>query len=106
VLTDALGEGGARKTLLLAGATDVQISLDAVADAKLLVITTVPKDPNEDPTEILLRFNSITGEQRSVAPLADCKEGFLVLTTTGLTSLFASNPGATDTELTVGLAGD
>ena len=106
LVTDREGEGGAWKTLLAGGATDVQIPLDSVAEVHLLGIITAPKDPNQDPSNVLVRFNSITGEQRTIAPLADCKEAIMFFTTDGITSLHASNAGSTDMELILFVAGD
>jgi hypothetical protein len=105
-VSDRLGEGGSWKMLLAASAVDVSIPLDSVADVNLFGIIATPKDPNQDPQDILIRFNSITGEQRTISSLSDCKEGLALLSTAGITSLFASNPGAADMEIILIVAGD
>lgn len=105
-VTDKQGEGGSWKTLLVGGATDVQIPLDSISEVRLLGIITTPKDPNQDPSNVLVRFNSISGEQRTIAPLEDCKEAIMFFTTDGVTSLYASNPGSIDMEMIIFAAGD
>lgn len=106
VVTDKPGEGGGWKTLLVAGATDVQLPLDSIAACKLLIIRTNAKDPNQTPNEIRIRRNLIGAEQIGIVPLTDSKEGHFLLTTDAITALFASNPGAVDMELTIIAAGD
>jgi hypothetical protein len=106
IVTDKQGEGGGWKTLIAAGATDIQIPIDSIADVRLLVLRTTVKDPNQAPSDILIRRNLITAEQIQITPLQDIKEGHFLLSTEGLTALFASNPGAVDMEMTILACGD
>lgn len=106
VVTDKPGEGGGWKTLLAAGATDVQLPLDSIAACKLLIIRTNAKDPNQTPNEVRIRRNLITNEQIPIVPLPDSKEGHFLLSTDSITALFASNPGAVDMEMTIIAVGD
>lgn len=106
VVVDSQGEGGSRKFTLAAGVVDAQMCLGDVTTAKFVAIRTNAKDPNRDPNAILIRRNLITAEQILVAPLATAKEGHLLLSTDGLTALFGSNPGSTDMEITLFVAGD
>lgn len=106
VVTDKLGEGGMWKTLLAAGATDVQIPLDSISEVNFLALKTVTRDPNQTLTPVLIRKNSNTGEQLSVEPVGDCRQGQMAIATSGVTALFASNLGTADIELIVIAAGD
>jgi len=106
VVSDGYGEGGSRKMTLDAGAVDVQLAMGNVTDAALLIIRTNAKDPTQDPVEVRVRLNVITADQLKIVPLSGTKEGHMQLSTTGLTGLFASNPGAIPMEITVGVVGD
>jgi len=106
VVDDSLGEGGARKITLPGSAVDVAISMCDVADAKFLAIRVEPKDPNDDAHRVNFRLNSPTGDEIPIIPLGSDKEAYLMMTTTGLVSLYATNTGATDMSLTLFVAGD
>jgi len=106
IVTDKQGEGGGWKTLVAAGATDVQIPLDSIADVRFLALRTTVKDPNQTPSDIIVKFNSAMGEAHTIVPLQDIKEGHFLISTEGITSLYASNPGAVDMEMTILAAGD
>lgn len=106
VVDDTQGEGGARKVTLPAGATDVSIPMCDVADAKFFLLRMTPKDPNDDCHEVKIRLNLITNAEIPIEPLGTSKEGYFLVTTTGLTALFATNTGATDMSLTLFVAGD
>lgn len=106
VVSDKVGEGGGWKTLLAAGATDVQIPLDSITEINFLAIRTTAKNPNDTLPGILIRLNSNTGEQRTILPVGDCRQGHFLVSTENVISLFASNPGAVDVELTLAVAGD
>ena len=106
IVTDKQGEGGGWKTLLAAGAVNVQLPLDSITTARLLVIRTNAKDPNQTPANINIRRNLIGAEEILIKPLTDAKEGHFLLSTDGLTALFASNPGTVDMELTILVVGD
>jgi hypothetical protein len=108
VVTDSLGEGGTRKFTLAGGATDVAIDLGNVSSAKLILVRTAPKDPNETLPEVRLRLNSVVGEEISVSPIASSvKEAHGLLSSTGITALYATNSSASvEVELTVAVAGD
>lgn len=106
-VSDDMGEGGARKFTLAGSAVDVPLSLGNVASAKLVLIRTVSKDPTVALPEVKVRLNLITGEQISLLPVGShAKEAHLLLTSAGVTALFASNIGTTDVELTLAVAGD
>lgn len=104
-VTDVETKGGTWKTVLLAGATNVQLYLDNITTAQLLVIRTLSVDPNVAPVGINIKRNSTSGEAILIQPLGDIKEGIFVITTDGLTSLYASNSGAVDMNLVLSVAG-
>lgn len=106
VVSDAQGEGGNWKTTLVAGATDVAIQLGNVSSVAFLAIRTNVKNPLDTPTAITVKKNSATGEPITVEPLPDTKEGHMLLTTSGITALYLSNPGTVDMEVTIAAAGD
>lgn len=106
VVDDQQGEGGARKFTLPAGAADIPIQLGNVADAKLILVRTNAKDPLDTPVPIELNFPATTNDAIIVAPVGVAKEGHFLLSTTSLTALFATNPGAIDMELTLLVVGD
>jgi hypothetical protein len=107
VTCDTQGEGGSRKIVLAAGETNIEISLGNIMSAKFLLIRTNAKDPTLTLPTINVRKNAIGGEVIPVAPLSGAKEAHLLLTTSGITSLYATNPSSTvDVEVTVLAAGD
>jgi len=106
IVDDSQNDGGSWKTLLLAGTATTQIPLDSITTANFLMLKTNPKDPNQPASVINITKNSPTGEVVVVQPLGSNKEGHLVLSTSGITALYAANPGPTNMELTVVACGD
>jgi len=105
-VTDSLGEGGSRKNLLAVGATDVEITTREIADKSFLLIRTNARSSTDTPGTVEIKKNSVGGEVTSITPLATTREGFMLLTTSGITALYASNIGSVDMEVTVVAAGD
>jgi hypothetical protein len=106
VTNDISGEGGTRKTFLVAAATDVALDLGNVADAKFILIRTNARTATDTLGTIEIKKNGVGGEVIDVVPLSGAKEAHFLLTSTGITALFASNPGTVDTEITVVSVGD
>lgn len=106
IANDALGEGGTVKYKVIAGATDLPIQFGQVASVKFLLIRTQAKDPTQNPVALTFKKNSNVGEAIVVAPLATEAEGHMLLSTDGITSLYVSNAGAVDMEVTLIMAGD
>jgi len=106
VVTDDLGEGGTWKTLVPASSTDLEIKLDNVANVQFLALRTNSKDPTQDPVALDFKKNSAAGEVFQIKPLSKAKEGNFLMTTDGITSLFVTNGGSIDMEVTVVIAGD
>lgn len=105
VVNDYEGEGGGWKTNLAAGATDVQIQLPNIADAKFLMVRITPTDPNDTPAQVDLKLDDTINTPIPVVARAN-KEGHFLLSTTGLTALYATNAGSVGMSLTVFAAGD
>ena len=106
VVSDEYGEGGLREFVLAAASTDVEVALGNIASASFLAIRTRARDPLEDPVEITVKRNGVGNEELPITPLSETAEGHLLLSTSGLTSLHASNAGAVDMKLAVALIGD
>lgn len=108
VIEDGIGEVGAWKTTLAGLSSDVQIPLNNIATGRLLIIRTTSKDPTLDCPSITIKRNSSGGEALPIVPLATTKpkEGLFLMTTTGLTALYASNPASNTVEITIFAAGD
>jgi hypothetical protein len=106
--SDSFNEGGSWRVKLSAGAVNQQIFLLNIATAKFLAIRTTPTDINQDPISIRIRRNTTVAEEIEIAPFPGTtnKEGLFVLTTNGLTALYASNPGAIDVDLWLYAGGD
>lgn len=106
VVNDQSGEGGVRKTLLVAGASDVSIMLNEVSTAKFFLIRTNAHDPTEALGAIEVKKNVIGGEVTTISPLTGATEAHMLVATSGITDLFASNPGTVDVDVTVMMVGD
>lgn len=105
IVADEKTKGGTWKTVLLAGATDVQLQIDNISTIQLLIIRTNAKDPNNAPNAISIKRNGIGGEAILIKPLGSALEGHFVLSTDSLTSIYATNAGTVDMELTIVAAG-
>jgi hypothetical protein len=105
-VSDTLGEGGSRKNVLAPGATDVEITTREIASKGFLLVRTNARLATDTPSNIEIKKNGVGGEIIDVVPIGSTREGFLLLTTSGVTALYASNPGTVDMEVTVVAAGD
>lgn len=106
IVVDSQGEGGCWKITLPPAAVNTPIQLPNVTTAKFIVVRTTPKNPNQTPSEVRLRRETVLGEEIVVKSLTTSKEAYFVLTTDSLTALFASNPGTVEMDLTLFVAGD
>ena len=106
VVSDSLSEGGTWKTRLAPASVDVNLSLRDVAEVKLLVVSTLAVDPNATPGTVTLKLNATVNDPFDIVPLPTAKQGHFLLTTESLTSIFLSNPGAVEMEVTLTVAGD
>lgn len=101
VVTDEEAKGGTWKTLLPAGSTDVQLRIDNITTIQLLIIRTNPKNPNDAPSAISIKRNGAGNEAILIKPIGSSTEGHFLISTDSLTSIFATNSGSTDMELTI-----
>jgi hypothetical protein len=106
VITDDFGEGGTWKTLVSAGASDLQIVLDNVATARFLLLKSNPKLENDPAQSLDVKFNSVGNTPVPLKAPDSKKIAIMLLCTDGLTALYVSNAGSVDVELTVSVAGD
>ena len=106
VVDDDSGEGGVRKTLLAAGATDVSVMLTEISAARFVLIKTNTKTSTDTLTAITIKKNAIGGEAITVEPLPGATSAHLLMSTSGITDLFATNAGTVDIEITVMAVGD
>ena len=106
--TNSVGSAEAFTGNFQVNATEpVQIVLGNLITARLLIIRTNSKDPTQVLGQIYFRKNSVTGEEFTVQPIGDSKEGHLLISTNSITALYASNPiSGVPTEITVISAGD
>ena len=95
---DLQDEGGTWRQRLLAGATDVAVDLNGLANGRLLAIKSTQT--------ITFKKNSAGGEEWTIRPLGTgATSGVFFATTDGITSLYFSNAGSLDAEVTISLAG-
>lgn len=106
IVSDAQNEGGNWKTRLAAGAVNIQAQLGNIASVKFLSIKTTVANPLDTPGLVQVRKDSPSGEIITVTPLTDTKEGHLIITTSGITAIYLSNPGTVDMDVTIAAAGD
>lgn len=106
IVSDDLGDGGARKFTVAAGAADYQLDLGNVANAKFLMVKTNARNDLESPVPVTLKSALVGGWSIIVAPLSGAKQGHFLMSVAGLAALYADNPGAVDMELTLAVAGD
>lgn len=103
---DSQADGGSRKNVVVALASDVDITPRQLTTTRMLLIRTAAKNPNDTPATINLKKNSTLGEEWAIVPLSGTREGYFVTTTDSVTALYVSNPGSVDMEVTVMAAGD
>lgn len=106
VVNDAQGEGGTWKVKLAAGAVDERLYIPNVTTATFLIVRITPNDQNDTPGVVNIRLNSVTGDEIAIEALSGSKEGIFVLSTSSITSLYASVPGSVDMDVTITAAGD
>ena len=97
-VNDQLDDGGTWRRKIVGSATDIEIDLNGLANGRLIGIKTTK--------QIAVKKNSALGEAWLVRPLGTgAMEGIFLVTTDGVTSLFVSNPGTEDAEVTFSIAG-
>ena len=106
VVNDDPGEGGVRKTLLAAGATDVSVMMNEISAARFVLIKTNTVDPTDTLGAITVKKYAIGGEEITVEPLPGATEAHMLLSTSGITDLFATNALTVDVYITVMAVGD
>lgn len=105
VVTDSETKGGTWKTVVPAATADMQLYVDNITTIQLLIIRTTAVNPNEAPVGVSIKRNGTAAEAILIKPVGDSKEGVLVLSTDSLTSIYASNAGTVDMNLTITAVG-
>jgi hypothetical protein len=96
--SDLLDDGGTWRQRILAGAVNVAVDLNGLANGRLLAI--------KSNQTITFKKNVIGGEPWTIRPIGTgALDGVFLATTDGITSLFFSNPGSLDAEVTISLGG-
>jgi hypothetical protein len=97
-VTDAVDNGGTYSCVILAGATNVPMALNNLANVNLLLI-------KSDQT-IVFTKNSTSGEPTTLQALgAGATDALMAMTTTGITSLYISNNGSINANVVISVAG-
>ncbi len=94
--TDAMNEGSTRKYRVADGTTNQAIDLGGLAEAKFLLVQT--------DREVTIRSNGVN--EVVVAPPDDFDFGYMLVTTSDITSLDVSNSSGGTAAVIVQLAGD
>lgn len=95
---DQQDNGGTWRQRLDAGATDVEVDLNGLANGRLIAM--------KCDQEISFKKDSAAGEPWTLRPLGTGSlDGVFLLTTTGVTKLYLTNAGSLDAEVTISVAG-
>lgn len=96
--SDLLDNGGTWRQRIVAGAVDVAVDLNGLANGRLLAI--------KSNQTISFKKNSTGGEPWTIRPIGTgALDGVFLATTDGITALYFSNAGSLDAEVTISLAG-
>lgn len=96
---DQQDNGGTFLQRIPAGSTDVSIDLNGLSNGTILGI--------KSSQEISVKKNSALGEAWTIKPLGTgALDGVFIVTTDGVTSLFVTNAGSLDADVTFAFAGD
>lgn len=101
IVTDMEMKGGTWKTVVPTGSSAIQLQIDNISTIQLLIVRTVANNQNMAPGDVTLNLNSPTGPAVLIQPLGDAQEGHLVMSTDGLTAVYASNSSGVDMALTI-----
>lgn len=95
---DQMDNGGTFRRKVAAGQSNVQIDVMGLLNVRFLTI-------KSDQT-ITVKKNSTSGEPWSIRSLGvGATDAIWITTTDGITSLYLSNPGSVDAEVTLTIAG-
>jgi hypothetical protein len=95
---DLLDDGGTWRQRIVAGAVNVAVDLNGLVNGRLLAVKT-----NQT---ITMKKNASGGEPWTIRPMGTgALDGVFLATTDGITSLYFSNPGSLDAEVTISLCG-
>jgi len=95
---DQQDNGGTWRQRVVAGETDLLVDLNGLVTGNLIAI--------KSDQEISIKKNSNLGEPWTISPLGTgATDGVFMVTTNGVTSLYVTNAGGLDAEVTFSIAG-
>lgn len=95
---DLNDDGGTWRQRIIGGASNILVGLNGLTNGRMLGIKSTQA--------ITLKKNSTGGEPWTIRPLGTgALDGVFFVTTDGITSLYLSNPGSLDAEVTISCAG-
>jgi hypothetical protein len=106
IRTDGMNEGGSLQTVVPDAATDLETIIAHIADISFLIVRTLPVDKNSDGLALTIKLNSDAGEAIVIDPVPGLREGFFMLSTTGLTKVYFTNASGGDIQVRLIVAGD
>lgn len=100
-VSDVNDDGGSFKRKLSAGASNILIDIAGLTGFSAVRLLAMKADQT-----ITYKKNSSAGEAWTLRPIGvGALDGVVFMTTDGITSLYLSNPGAIDTEVTISFGG-
>ena len=106
VVTDTKTKGGGWRTVVPASTTNLQLQMDNLTNVQFILIRITPVDPTLPPNAVSFMLNSTGNTPIVCQPVGDIQQGHLLLTTTGITALYATNSGTTDMAVSLFVSGD
>lgn len=95
---DQMDNGGTWRQRIDAGATDVLVDLNGLANGRLIAL--------KSSEEISVKKNSAGGEAWTIKPLGTgATDGVFMVTTDGVTALYLTNAGSLDADVTFSVVG-
>lgn len=95
---DLNDDGGTYRRRIIAGGSDVPIILNGLTNCRMLGIKSTQT--------VTFKKNSTGGESWTIRPMGTgALDGIFYATTDGITSLYFSNAGGIDAEVTISMAG-
>ena len=104
-VVDTYREGGTMRFRIPANTLLVNVHHPQVAAGSFVYLRACATDPLDTPAELLVRRNS-TGAEAWPLTAIDGKEAHLLMSTSGLTALFVSNPGSVSMDVVATVCGD
>jgi hypothetical protein len=95
LVSDDFQEGGAVRVRVAGGATNLAVTLPAVASAGFVLIRTEAVDDTLAPVPLTVRLNDPAADPITIEPIGTDRRGFFLVTTDGVTAVYLSNADPT-----------